>query len=266
MRDYANPTLLLIVVGLFAWGLTYGDQGTAAGAWAMGLCITAFLVNGALCLARALTRRPSLMSVVWSVVYLILAGCAWVLVSSPQEDVYAEERESLNRQLNSWKEQGQSPFATAQQEQQCLLILAAGLGKNHLLRELLALPDAGNHPEVLQAAAAAAAGNGRKKALQQLLEAGVDVNTRVAGTSLLCTAVVNGCPDNAELLLTLGASPHPADAEGVSPIMHAVINEDLSMARLLMKHGADPTQKNADGRDAFSYSRTEEMDAVLQNK
>ena len=119
---------------------------------------------------------------------------------------------------------------------------------------------------MLQAAAAAAAGNGRKKALQQLLEAGVDVNTRVAGTSLLCTAVVNGCPDNAELLLTLGASPHPADAEGVSPIMHAVINEDLSMARLLMKHGADPTQKNADGRDAFSYSRTEEMDAVLQNK
>ena len=267
MRDYFNPLVLLVVVGMFAWCMLDEDgSGAQAGVWAMAVCVSAFLVNGALSLARLITHRPALMGVVWSVAYLILSACAWVMLNSPESDVYEEEKFALKAQLAAWKEQGKSPFASAQQEQDCLLVLAAGLGKNQLLRELLALPEAGQNSEALQQAALAAVENGRRKSLQLLLEGGVSADARVAGGSLLCAAAVNSHRDIAALLLERGANPNAADADGVSPIMHAVINDDLPMARVLMQAGANPAAKAPDGRDAFSCSRTAEMDEVLQKK
>lgn len=267
MRDYFNPPVLLVVVGLFAWGMMDAEGcGANAGMWAMALCVSAFLVNGALSLARLITHRPALMGVVWSVACLILSACAWVMLNAPESDVYEEEKSALKAQLAAWKDRGASPFATAQQEQDCLLVLAAGLGKNQLLRELLALPEAGQNGDVLLQAAHAAVENGRRKSLQLLLEAGVPAHGMVAGASLLSTAAVNGHRDIAALLLERGANPNGADADGVSPIIHAVINDDLPMARVLMQAGANPAAKAPDGRDAYSCSRTAEMDEVLQKK
>ena len=267
MRDYFNPLVLLVVVGMFAWGMLDGEgSGINAGVWAMSLCVSAFLVNGALSLARLIAHRPALMGVVWSVAYLILSACAWVMLHAPETDVYEEEKAALKAQLAAWKEQGKSPFVSVQQEQDCLLVLAAGLGKNQLLRELLALPEAAPNKEVLQKAARAAVENGRRKSLQLLLDAGVSADAVVEGGSLLSAAAVNGQRDMAALLLERGAKPDRADADGVSPIMHAVINDDLPMARLLMQAGANPAAKAPDGRDAYSCSRTAEMDEVLQKK
>lgn len=266
MRDYANPTLLLIVVGMFAWGVsgTTGN-GDAIAISTMGLCITAFMVNGALALARALTRRPSLMCVVWSVAYLILSGCAWVMWNSPDDDIYAEDKEALTTQLKSWKESGLSPFASPQEEQECLMVLAAGLGKNRLLRELLALQDSAKQ-EVINRAAAAATENGRKKSLQLLLDAGVNPDTKEEKGSLISLAAINSRRDIAALLLERKANPNLPDAEGIPPIMHAVINEDLPMVKLLISYGAQPSAQAPDGRDAFSCSRSEEMDAALNGE
>lgn len=267
MRDYFNPLVLLVVVGMFAWGMLDAEgSGINAGVWAMAVCVSAFLVNGALSLARLITHRPSLMGVVWSVAYLILSACSWVMLYAPETDVYAEEKSALKAQLSAWKELGASPFASAQQERDCLLVLAAGLGKNQLLRELLALPEAAQNMDVLQRAAHAAVENGRRKSLQLLLEAGVSADARVVGVSLLCSAAVNGHRDMALLLLERGANPNGADADGIPPIMHAVINDDLPMARILMQAGANPAAKAPDGRDAHSCSRTAEMDDILQLK
>lgn len=267
MRDYANPTLLLIVVGLFAWGLTYSaESGAATGVWAMGLCTTAFIVNGALCLARMVTHRPALMSAVWCAVFLILTACAWVMFSAADDDIYAEERAAYNNRLREWKELGQYPFTSPQQEQECLLVLAAGLGKHRVLRELLDSPEVAQHSDVLQQAAMTAAGNGQTKALYLLLNAGVDANTTFHGTSLICAATIHGNLDTVKLLLQRAANPNIGDTEGISPIMHAVINEDIRMVRMLMQHGANPAQKAADGRDAHSCSKSEEMDTALQGK
>lgn len=267
MRDYFNPLVLLVVVGMFAWGMLDAEgSGVNAGVWAMAVCVSAFLVNGALSLARLITHRPSLMGVVWSVAYLILSACAWVMLYASETDVYEEEKSALKVQLAAWKEQGVSPFASAQQEQDCLLVLAAGLGKNQLVRELLALPEAEQNKEMLQKAAHAAVENGRRKSLQLLLDAGVSADTVVEGGSLLSAASVNGQREVAALLLERGANPDRADADGIPPIVHAVINDDLPMARMLMQAGANPAAKSPDGRDAYSCSRTAEMDEVLQKK
>ena len=263
MRDYFNPLVLLAVVGLFARGMA-GDGD--AGVWVLVLCVTAFLVNGALSLARMFARRPVLKGVVWTVAYLILGSCAWVMLQTPATDVYEEEKNELAAQLSEWKELGKSPFASAQQERDCLVVLAAGLGKNKLLRELLALPDAGQNITVLQQAARAAVENGQRRSLQLLLEKGVSADAAVAGASLLSGAVIHGQREIVRLLLERGATPDRPDAEGVPPIMHAVINDDLPTARLLMQHGANPAAKAPDGRDAHSCSRTAEMDAVLKKE
>ncbi len=263
MRDYFNPAALLAVVGLFAWGMTDGGN---AGVWALAICVTAFVVNGALSLARMMARRPVLMGVVWSAAYLILSSCAWVMLQSPESDVYEEEKAALQQRLTEWKELGNSPFTSPRQEQECLVVLAAGLGKNKLLRELLELPEARQNTGQLQLAARAAAENGQKRALQLLLEHGVSADSFAEGASLLSIAVINGRRDIAELLLKAGAQTNAPDAEGIPPIMHAVINEDLPTARLLMQYGADAARKAPDGRDARSCSRSEEMDEILNRQ
>lgn len=263
MRDYFNPAVLLGVVGLFAWGMADGDN---AGLWALAICVSAFLVNAALSLARMLAHRPVLMGVVWAAAYLILSSCAWVMLQSPQSDIYEEEKEALQLRLTEWKELGYSPFASPQQEQDCLVVLAAGLGKGKLLRELLKLPEAQQNIGVLQLAAATAVENGQKHSLQLLLDFGVSADSSAQGSSLISTAVINGRHDIAELLLMAGAQPDSPDAEGIPPIMHAVINNDLPTARLLMQYGADASRKAPNGRGAHSCSRSEEMDAILNKQ
>lgn len=263
MRDYFNPLVLLIVVAVFAWGMS-GEPG--AGVWAMMLCVTAFLVNGALCLARILTHRAALMSVIWSAAYLILGSCAWVMLQTPVQDEYEDEKKAFQYCLQEWKNHGKSPFDAVLQERECLVVLAAGLGKQKLLTELLALPEARQNAAVLQQAAAAAVENGKLQTLRLLLQNGVSADAVVDGTSLLSVAVIQSRREVVEYLLECGAKADCTDADGISAVMHAVINDDLPSVRLLMRHGANPAAQAPDGRDAYSCSRTAEMDAALMKK
>lgn len=240
--------------------------GGDAGGRALALCVTAVLVNGALCLARLFVHRPGVMGVVWTAAYLILGSCAWVMQQTPATDVYEEEKEALTEQLREWKEKGKSPFSSAQQEQDCLVVLAAGLGRHKLLSDLLALPEAARNIALLEQAARTAVENGQRRTLLLLLEKGVSTDAMPDGGSLLSAAVIQGQRKMVSLLLECGANADRTDADGVPPIMHAVINDDLPTARLLMQHGANPGIMPPDGRNAFSCSRTEEMDAVLKKE
>lgn len=263
MKDYFNPLLLLLVVGLSAWGMN-GDREMAL--WCVCMCVSLFFVNGALCLARVVTRRPALMVCVWSVAYLILGSCAWVMYTAPETDCLEEEKAAFAEQLKGWRETGLSPFVSADRERDCLVVLAAGLGKHQLLHELLLLPEAAGNMSALQLAARSAVENNRLRSLRLLLEHGVSADAVVQGTPLLGTAVIHGCQDSVQFLLEQGANPNLPDADGVPLIMHAVINDDLVTAQLLMRYGVNPLAKDADGRDAPSCSRTAEMDAVLSRK
>lgn len=261
MKDYFNPSLLLVIVALLACFPSGGDVMSSVDAWGLVLCVTAFVVNASLGVARAMTRQRSLMCVVWSVVYLILGSCVWVM--SGQETAPDEELLEL-RQLEADVQQGRSPFAV-DENGDCLFIVAASLGKERLVKNLLT---AGERPPALLVSEGArrAAENDRVAVLRLLLGAGVEVNAPVAGTTLLCSAAQNGRIDSTKLLLKVGADVNMPDAEGTPPLIHAVIADAAPLVNILMRAGANVSLKDAAGRDAASYSRSDKVDAALMVK
>ena len=92
---------------------------------------------------------------------------------------------------------------------------------------------------------------------------GFDFDRITNGSTVLIAAVLNNRQKCVEVLLQLNASPDMCDENGMSPIMHAVIDNNRGMAHLLIKYGADPTVKDYTGRDAYSCSRSEDMDEIL---
>ena len=102
------------------------------------LCVSGFIVNGLLSVAQAIARRKAVMSIVWSMVYLILCSCSWVTMR--QEKDYSRELASYNELNAKWQQEKANPYALQDNEGRTLLELAASLGKDSAVRELLALP------------------------------------------------------------------------------------------------------------------------------
>lgn len=264
MRDYANPVLLFLITALFAWAmsdLAISDSAwVQPGLWLLTLCATGCLVNGALSVARGLAHRPVLAGIIWSMVHLILGSCAWLYLA--QDD--SADRAELEKYRVLIAQHELSPYA-ADNEGDTLLSLAAGLGKDAVVRRLLA-----QHPHgeaelpALTHAAWHAAQNGRDKALYHLLAAGVSPDADIADTTLLTAAVNSGRLKAVIALVESGANVNRADADGNTPFMHAVINGDLATARYLREHGADPQTPNREGRRAADYSRSDKLDELIK--
>lgn len=264
MKDYANPLLLLIVIALLSWKVSMGiETPSAVEVWLLTLCVTGFVVNGLLSIARAMARRKALMAVVWSTTYLIFCSCAWVCVR--QEKDYRAEIAAYNKLNAQWQQGGQNPYTLTDAEGRTLLELAAILGKKMELRGLLAQPESALAQEVVLRAAIYAAENGRHELLRIMAqqEGGFDFNRIYDDRTPLIAAVLGNQRKSVEVILELGASPDMADTSGVTPLMHAVIDDNRGMARLLMQFEADPTVKDNTGRNAASCSRSESMDEVL---
>lgn len=258
MRDYANPLLLLVVVVLLAChvgGLCGSD---ACHVWVLSLCATAFIVDAALAVARAVTHRRALMSVVWSVVFLIVGSCAWVMGSTSAAD---DEELIAYQELKQAYSQGANPFAV-DAHGDCLFTVAASVGRESVVKELL---QAGNvAPELLAEAGRRAAENGRAGVLQVLLAAGLPVDAAVGHTTLLCAAAQNARLNTINQLLTLGADPNLADAEGTTPLMYAVQADNASAVNRLLQAGADVNRVDADGRAAASYARSSNVSRLFE--
>lgn len=268
MKDYANPFLLLVIIALLSWKVSTGiDTPDSVEIWLLTLCVTGFIVNGLLSIARAMTGRKALMSVVWSTVFLIFCSCAWVCLR--QEKDLREEIAAYNELNHRWQTEGVNPYSLVDKDGRSLLELAAILGKKMAVRGLLAQPEAAQAGDVILRAAISAAENGRHELLPILTQqnGGYDFNriSSANGSTALITAVLNNRQKCVEILLKLNASPDLCDENGISPIMHAVIDDNRGMARLLVKYGADPTVKDYTGRNAFSCSRSEAMDEVLNS-
>ncbi len=258
MRDYVNPLLLLVIVVLLACRVSCpGEVGLLDG-WILGLCVTAFVVNASLCLARLLVRRRALMSTVWATVYLVVGSCAWVVHGAVVDP--ADEEQTAFAALEQACRQGASPFVV-DVHGDSFFSLAASLGKTRVVKNLLtagAVP-----PEQLAVAARRAAENGRTDVLQQLLAAGVAVNAPTGGTTLLCVAAQEGRAGTVELLLSAGADANQKDSDGTSPLMHAVLADSLPVVQFLLKAGADAAATDAEGRRAADFSRGTQMDELL---
>ena len=264
MKDYLNPLLLLVIIALFCWKVSVGiETPSSAEVALLTLCVTGFIVNGLLSLARSLSSRKALMSVTWCCVFLILCSCAWVTIR--QEKDYHDEIATYNTLNHKWQQDGVNPYTLFDEEGRSLLELAAILGKKMAVRGLLAQPESADAPEVVLRAAINAAANGRHELLRILAQqkGGFDFNRSIDGSTPLIAAVLNDKVKSVDTLLILGANPDFCDANGVSPLMHAVIDNNRAIAQLLVNKGANPFLKDQTGRDAASCSRTASMDAVL---
>ncbi len=264
MKDYANPLFLLIIIALLSWKVSVGiETPSSVEIWMLTFCITGFIVNGLLALARAMAQRKAFMSVVWSAVYLVVCSGVWVTLR--QEKDYHAEIAAYNELNVKWQDEGKNPYSLYDEEGRSLLELAAILGKKVAVRGLLAQPEAAESPAVILKAAVSAAENGRHELLRILAQqkSGFDFNRLSDGRTPLIAAVLNDRKKCIEVLLQLHADPNMCDENGVSPLMHAVIDNQKGIARKLMEYGANPRLQDRTGRDALSCSRSEEMDEVL---
>lgn len=261
MKDFYNPLLLLVVVGLLSCRFMDVEGADTWTLWALVLCATGFVVDGALALARALTHRSGVMHVVWSVVFLIVGSCTWVLVSRAGEagaDELAEFREAYaalqaGADVNALNAAGDS-----------VLVLAVECGRENVVRELLKREDVSADSKL--AAALRAVECDRELELRLLLDAGVPVNAAVQSTTLLCSAAAEGKLHVLALLLERGAQPEQADAAGTPPLVHAVLSGNTAVVKALLAAGANPAACDAAGRSAASYSRSEKMDKALNGE
>ncbi len=269
MKPFLNPLLFLLCILLLVFGYVAAAPGEGGSSsidtWVLTLCLLGVIINGTLGVARALTARPSVQSFGWAVGFLVFGSVVWALVSGDNTvGVSAQERAALHQRVEAWKNGQQNPWAL-DENGDSVLILAAGLGQEEVVSELLA--DAASvaaHADTLVRAAHRAAERNREAVLRQLLAAGAPADARHEGMTLLHTAALNQARRAAACLLELGASANAATADGSTPLHHAVLAEDEPMVRLLMQHGANPVQTDADGRNAASYARSERIIEALQ--
>lgn len=258
MRDYANPLLLLVVVILLACRMSGLGNAVSWDASLLALCVTAFVVDAALAVARAMSRRRALMSTVWAMVYLVLGSCVWVVSGGSASE--EGELSDLQR-LEAACAAGGDPLAV-DENGDSLLTVAASVGRLRVVEKVLTcgtpVP-----AQQLHEAARRAAENGRDRVLERLLVAGVAPDTAVDSTTLLCAAAQNAQKKTVALLLQRGASARLADAEGTTPLIHAVIADSAPVVQQLLQAGADVTATDAAGRDAASYVRSNKVEAAL---
>lgn len=252
MKDYANPLLLLVVIILMACR-AYAEPGTAAqlDVWLFTLCITGMLVDGALALAKALTRRPSLMSVVWSVAYLILGCCNWAMQSIPlseEQAIFQEQQAAAD------------PLAR-DAEGETLLSRAAALGKVDTVRKIL--NDCNPDAALICEAGLRAAECNKPEVLDALARVGMSAASSVDGVPLLHAAAQNGACNAMEWLLRRGAQVNERDAEGNTALIQATISNSKAAVKLLLNYGADIRLRDTTGKTAADYARDEELENLL---
>ena len=111
---------------------------------------------------------------------------------------------------------------------------------------------------------------GRTEAALALLDAGLDVNEAVSGSTLLSLAAGENHPDLVRALLARGADPNLRNPGGLSPMMVASSRGYPRIVRILVEAGADPEVRavgRSEGKRAIDLAngrRGDEVRAVLE--
>lgn len=257
MKDYVNPVLLLIVIILIACR-TIAETPAAADALDLALwtlCATAVLTNGALGLARALSKRPSVFSIIWAVVFFITGCFVWTMRSAEAEPSEEQQRyrELSATHLNKPLERDS--------EGENLLTRAAALGQVATVQSII------NHAPVQEAdlneAGLRAAEANKVRVLDALAARGLSAKAVVQGTPLLHAAAQNGACEAMEWALVRGALPNSRDDEGTTALIHATLSGSAPAVRLLLEYGADTRMRDTKGYSPADYAHTEELQALL---
>ena len=89
---------------------------------------------------------------------------------------------------------------------------------------------------------------GRVDAMDVLLEAGADVETKIEGETMLFFAIGHGLADMVEVLLKHGANVSAVTSYGYTPLMVAAFYGHTDIVAALLEAGADPNQVVDEGK------------------
>lgn len=263
MKDFVNPTLLLIVIGLMVYRVVAEAPATSdsLSLILLTVCVTAVMVNGALGLARALTRRPSVKSVLWAGAFFVLGCLAWTMRHvSP---IYLGSGEERQAYQDLYQTQRENPLER-DSEGENLLTRAAALGEVAVVREIMGY-DHLTEADINEAGIRAAEGN-KTTVLDELARRGLSAKAVVQGTPLLHAAAQNSAREAMEWLMARGADPNSRDADGMTPLMHAAIAGNQGSVQALLAHGANVRLRDNAGYAAEDYARKEELQTLLKIK
>lgn len=263
MKDFVNPALLLVVMVLMVFRVVAETTAQADDLTVimLAICVTAVLVNGALGLARALTRRPSVKPVLWAGVFFVLGCLVWVLRFSYSAELGVGEERQAYREL--CEKQQENPLAR-DEEGENLLTRAAALGEVAAVRSIMS--DARLTVADINEAGLRAAESNKIAVLDELARRGLNAKAVVQGTPLLHAAAQNAACEAMEWLLSRGATPNSRDAEGATPLIHAAIAGSVPAVKLLLEYGADPHLRDATGQSPADCARSEELQNILTEK
>lgn len=257
MKDFVNPALLFIVIALIAFRVVADGEETASALdiSLMTICVTGVVVDGALGLARALARRPSVKNVMWAGGFFVLGCFAWTLRSI--NILPGEEKLAYQEMYQTHR---QNPLQR-DEEGENLLTRAAALGEAKTVQDIL--NEANPSDEDIKEAGIRAAESNQTRVLDLLAGRGMDPKAAVQGTPLLHAAAQNKACEAMEWLLLRGVNPNTRDSEGTTAMIHAVIADSVPAVQLLLEYGADARLKDTNGQSPADYARSEEMKDLL---
>ena len=121
----------------------------------------------------------------------------------------------------------------------------------------------GKNDQFLQAAT-----DGNVSTMKELLERGVDIQTRglrdLRHTTALHLASRNGKQTAVQFLLSQRADVHAKDMHGETPLLHGAISRNKQIVQLLLEHGADIESKNTNGNTALIYTASNGYQDMVQ--
>ena len=242
-----NPLLLLLLLLLFSWAII-GASFTVAIA-ALSLAVTAFVVNGALCLSRTMHHggESPLMPAVWALCFFCLGCGLFVQMRAATPDVKAVFEGPVE-----WE----APAVLAQPALGAWAQELAGAAArgDAALPALLASPHFQPEAEPARAALHLAIEYAMLDSLRTLLQQGVSPQASWRASLPLALAVRLGWREGIELLVAAGAPIDELDESDNTPLMHACINNDISTVKLMLRLGASPSIPNADGQCAADFA------------
>uniref|UniRef100_A0A0G4HHT7 Uncharacterized protein n=1 Tax=Chromera velia CCMP2878 TaxID=1169474 RepID=A0A0G4HHT7_9ALVE len=107
---------------------------------------------------------------------------------------------------------------------------------------------------------------GQAKDLELLLEVGADLNSSHRGTTPLCRAVSSGSLVAVQLLVDAGADPNTKEAgSSLTPLLIACRNRQFAIVYFLVSRGADVESESRQLQELASDLPTEVTDFLLQH-
>jgi ankyrin repeat protein len=106
---------------------------------------------------------------------------------------------------------------------------------------------------------------GNVECARLMLEKGADINERSSSTggSPLFNAAVDCKAPMVRFLLSKGADPNVAGADGVTPLMVCVQKGNYAIADMLLKHGAKVSSATKQGFTALTVAREQHMTGLI---